>query len=116
MPYSYSIPGHVHRRPSNEVDQSHERANIQELLDRYDRSGRVPTSLPQQLLTRTTADAFPVHATFVDGDGKQETVKAKYLVGADGAHSTVRKHMPSASMEGDAGVRSAYCKLDYRDN
>jgi pentachlorophenol monooxygenase len=37
-----------------------------------------------------TQDADGVTVT-LDGDGGQQTVRARYLVGADGAHSTVRK-------------------------
>lgn len=36
-------------------------------------------------------DAEGVSATLSDGDGALQTVSAKYLVGADGAHSIVRK-------------------------
>ncbi|MEZ4436604.1 MAG: FAD-dependent monooxygenase [bacterium] len=37
------------------------------------------------------ADAFGVVATLRRGDGTSEVLRARYLVGCDGAHSTVRK-------------------------
>jgi 2-polyprenyl-6-methoxyphenol hydroxylase-like FAD-dependent oxidoreductase len=51
-------------------------------------------------LTGFTQDAEGVTATLADGDGDQ-TVRAGYLVGADGAHSTVRKTL-GLTFEGGA--------------
>jgi phenol 2-monooxygenase len=46
-------------------------------------------------LTNTGDAKYPITATFdcVDTDGKTETLKARYVVGCDGASSTVRKSM-----------------------
>lgn len=43
--------------------------------------------------------------------GNLETIKSRFLVGCDGAHSKVRKSMPGAEMNGEAG-RSAWGVLD----
>ncbi|HSL69029.1 MAG TPA: FAD-dependent monooxygenase [Longimicrobiales bacterium] len=48
-----------------------------------------------------TPDADGVRALLRHGDGEEERVRASYLVGCDGAHSTVRKRVDIA-FEGDA--------------
>lgn len=61
---------------------------------------------------------FPIVAE-IDHDGHRRTVRAKYLVGADGAHSAVRQAM-GVRMEGDAkedvwGVVDFVADTDFPD-
>lgn len=68
-------------------------------------------------------DAYPVTATFRrtddSGAGKTETVKARYIVGCDGARSRVRKSM-DIPLEGDSankawGVMDILLTTDFPD-
>ncbi len=64
-------------------------------------------------VTATVERADPGH------EGEQETVRARYLIGCDGAHSTVRKSM-GLSLHGDTanqawGVMSALVVTDFPD-
>ncbi len=78
---------------------------------------QIDESLTQDL------DAFPITATFkrVDeaGAGKTETVKARYIVGGDGARSNVRRSM-DIPLEGDSsnkawGVMDILLNTDFPD-
>jgi 2-polyprenyl-6-methoxyphenol hydroxylase-like FAD-dependent oxidoreductase len=55
---------------------------------------------PVELLT-FTQDSEGANARLRHGDGREETVRAGYIVGADGAHSAVRNTV-GLSLEGDA--------------
>jgi 2-polyprenyl-6-methoxyphenol hydroxylase-like FAD-dependent oxidoreductase len=55
---------------------------------------------PVELLT-FTQDSEGANAQLRGGDGREETVRARYIVGADGAHSVVRKTV-GLSFEGEA--------------
>jgi len=77
----------------------------------------VDSSLTQDL------DAHPITATFERNDeaqsGRIETVKARYVVGTDGARSAVRKEL-SIPLEGDSankawGVMDILCVTDFPD-
>lgn len=76
----------------------------------------VDTSLTQDL------DAHPITATFERNDSsssKVETVRARYVVGTDGARSAVRKGL-SIVLEGDSankawGVMDVLCVTDFPD-
>ena len=77
----------------------------------------VDASLTQDL------DAYPITATFERNDeaqsGKIETVKARFVVGADGARSAVRRGL-SIPLEGDSankawGVMDILCVSDFPD-
>jgi phenol 2-monooxygenase (NADPH) len=77
----------------------------------------VDESLTQDL------DAYPITATFkrVDeaGEGKTETVKARFIVGSDGGRSRVRKSL-GISLEGDSankawGVMDILLNTDFPD-
>ncbi|WP_292954920.1 MULTISPECIES: FAD-dependent monooxygenase [unclassified Neptuniibacter] len=68
-------------------------------------------------------DAYPITATFkrVDdaGEGKTEVVKARYIVGGDGARSNVRRSM-DIPLEGDSankawGVMDILLNTDFPD-
>ena len=50
---------------------------------------------------RADTDDDGVDVTLRHGDGREERVRARYLVGCDGAHSTVRK-LAAIPFEGDA--------------
>jgi 2-polyprenyl-6-methoxyphenol hydroxylase-like FAD-dependent oxidoreductase len=68
------------------------------------------------------ADAFPVTATFTrEGDGEPvtETMRARYVVGCDGARSAVRRSI-GRTLEGDAanqawGVMDVLAVTDFPD-
>jgi 2-polyprenyl-6-methoxyphenol hydroxylase-like FAD-dependent oxidoreductase len=60
----------------------------------------VKVERPVELLT-FEGDAEGVNARLRHGDGREENVRARYVVGADGAHSVVR-HTTGLSFEGDA--------------
>lgn len=70
----------------------------------------------------TTEDAdHPVTATFkkLDADGETETIRARYVVGCDGAHSTVRKSL-GHRLKGDSarqlwGVMDVLAVTDFPD-
>ncbi|ETS87203.1 hypothetical protein PFICI_01031 [Pestalotiopsis fici W106-1] len=49
-----------------------------------------------------TPDAEGVTVVLTSQDGKEETIRAKYVVGADGAHSSVRHAAKSITFDGDA--------------
>lgn len=72
-------------------------------------------------LTRSEHTEFPVTAVFncLDEPGKQETVQAKYVVGCDGARSTVRQSI-SQKLKGEAarqlwGVMDVLVVTDFPD-
>ncbi|KAF2665988.1 putative phenol 2-monooxygenase [Microthyrium microscopicum] len=64
-------------------------------------------------------NARPVTATAIDASGKEVIYKAKYLLGCDGAHSTVRKAL-GYDMIGDTsdavwGVMDIFPRTDFPD-
>lgn len=72
-------------------------------------------------LTRTDDPNYPVTAVFdrLDEPGQQDTVQAKYVVGCDGARSTVRKSM-GHQLKGEAarqlwGVMDVLAVTDFPD-
>ncbi|QXT38231.1 FAD-dependent monooxygenase [Gymnodinialimonas ceratoperidinii] len=72
-------------------------------------------------LTRDDTAEYPVTATFdrLDAPGEQEVVRAKYIVGCDGARSAVRKSLGLA-LKGDAarqlwGVMDVLADTDFPD-
>ncbi|KAI5795003.1 FAD binding domain-containing protein [Geopyxis carbonaria] len=65
---------------------------------------------------------YPVEAVYTDlkNSGERRTVRAKYLVGCDGAHSTVRRSMPGVEMKGENtdvfwGVLDGVVDTDFPD-
>lgn len=77
------------------------------------RSGGAATSSPTHPVTVRLERTDPEHA------GKVETVRARYLVGCDGAHSTVRKSL-GLTMRGDRanqgwGVMDVLAVTDFPD-
>ncbi|WP_432698215.1 FAD-dependent monooxygenase [Marinobacterium sp. YM272] len=94
--------------------------SVTHLLPHYSRKMigmEIDESLTQDL------DAYPITATFerVDeaGAGKTETVKARYIVGADGARSSVRRSM-GIPLQGDSankawGVMDILLNTDFPD-
>jgi 2-polyprenyl-6-methoxyphenol hydroxylase-like FAD-dependent oxidoreductase len=53
--------------------------------------------------------------------GDEQVWSAKYLIGCDGAHSSVRKAMPNITMEGDThdicwSVLDGVIKTDFPDS
>lgn len=64
---------------------------------------------------------FPVEAAYMDHEaGAARTVRAKYVVGCDGAHSAVRRALPGVAMEGESsdvfwGVLDGEVETDFPD-
>ena len=56
------------------------------------------------------ADEFPVSVAMTSLDGQQRVVRTKYLVGTDGAHSTVRRCL-GLPLEGDT-TDHVWCVMD----
>lgn len=71
-------------------------------------------------IDETSGEEYPVAAEYIASDGKKRTVRAKYMVGCDGAHSNVRRSMPGAEMEGESvdvfwGVLDGVIDTDFPD-
>ncbi|QRW20803.1 FAD-binding domain protein [Rhizoctonia solani] len=74
---------------------------------------------PVEMKVTDDGDGYPVTACLQHPDGKKETVKAKYLLGCDGAHSWVRTQL-GIEMVGETsdqvwGVVDAYIDTDFPD-
>ncbi|KAF8754572.1 MATE efflux family protein [Rhizoctonia solani] len=74
---------------------------------------------PVEMKVADDGDDYPVTACLQHPDGKTETVKAKYLLGCDGAHSWVRTQL-GIEMVGETsdqvwGVVDAYIDTDFPD-
>jgi phenol 2-monooxygenase len=69
----------------------------------------------------TDGSPYPVEVSFTDkAKGTTRKIKAKYVVGCDGAHSMVRKVMPGVVMEGEStdanwGVLDGVVDSDFPD-
>jgi phenol 2-monooxygenase (NADPH) len=89
--------------------------------DAAERGVHVQRSLPFSTYSATSDPAEALTVTCNDvKSGKPKTIKTKYLVGCDGAHSKVRKAMPDATMEGEAsrapwGVLDGVISTDFPD-
>lgn len=62
---------------------------------------------------------FPVVAKYLR-ESVEETVRAKYMVGCDGAHSAVRRSIPGVQFEGESvdvfwGVLDGVLETDFPD-
>ena len=73
-------------------------------------------------ISQDTADAeYPVEAVYMDRKNEiAKKVRAKYVVGCDGAHSNVRRSMPGVAMEGETsdafwGVLDGVVETDFPD-
>lgn len=72
-------------------------------------------------LTRTDGRNFPIDATIarLDKPGETETIRAKYIVGCDGARSQVRAELGLALKGGSArqlwGVMDVLCRTNFPD-
>jgi 2-polyprenyl-6-methoxyphenol hydroxylase-like FAD-dependent oxidoreductase len=75
-------------------------AETERVLEEHLEDLGVKVERPVELLT-FEGDAEGVNARLRHEDGRQENVRARYVVGADGAHSVVR-HTTGLSFEGDA--------------
>src|SRR5215213_6333796 len=75
-------------------------AETERVLEKHLESLGAKVERPVELLS-FEGDAEGVSARLRHGDGRQETARVRYLVGADGAHSTVR-HTLGLSFKGDA--------------
>ncbi len=77
---------------------------------------KLSVQIERQLeLTNFTQDANGVTATIKNADGKEEIVKANWLLGCDGAHSTTR-HILGLKFEGEQYEESfatADCYIDW---
>jgi 2-polyprenyl-6-methoxyphenol hydroxylase-like FAD-dependent oxidoreductase len=75
-------------------------AETERVLEEHLEGLGVKVERPVELLT-FTQDSEGANARLSHGDGREETVRARYIVGADGAHSVVRKTV-GLSFEGEA--------------
>jgi len=62
---------------------------------------------------------YPIIAKYKH-DGENKVIRAKYLVGCDGAHSAVRRSMPGTEMEGESvdvfwGVLDGVIETNFPD-
>ncbi|MEL6682050.1 MAG: FAD-dependent monooxygenase, partial [Pseudomonadota bacterium] len=99
------------------TSMEHSVANLRPHYSREFIDLEIDESLTQDL------DAHPITATFkrndVDGAGKVETIKARYMVGCDGGRSPVRKSL-GINLEGDSankawGVMDILLNTDFPD-
>lgn len=82
--------------------------------DLKDRGVQVTRSSPFIEYTSTEDAEAPIQITCGDGSNEsRKSMKAKYLVGCDGARSMVRNSIPHAEMEGDS-TRAPWGVLDGR--
>lgn len=71
-------------------------------------------------IDETPNEEYPVVAKYTTSGGEENVVRAKYMVGCDGAHSNVRRSMPGAEMEGESvdvfwGVLDGVIDTDFPD-
>lgn len=71
-------------------------------------------------IDESPGEEYPVVAKYTRGRGEERVVKARYMVGCDGAHSNVRRSMPGAEMEGESvdvfwGVLDGVIDTDFPD-
>ena len=115
--YVRGIQLHVHQKPVTVVDlddlgaegtqfplplmlpQNNLEAVLDSCLARYDRA--VERSIVATSITQD-ADGVTTILERVDGSGPPETVRSRYVVGCDGAHSTVRHAAAGMRFEGGA--------------
>ncbi|KPI38088.1 Phenol 2-monooxygenase [Cyphellophora attinorum] len=89
--------------------------------DMAERGVFVHRNLPFSTYTTTNDPDAPISVTCTEAkSGKARTLRARYLVGSDGARSNVRKAMPNTSMEGEAsrapwGVLDGVIETDFPD-
>ncbi|KAI1112533.1 FAD binding domain-containing protein [Nemania sp. NC0429] len=65
---------------------------------------------------RIVQDADGVTVTASAQDGGEEEIRAKYVVGADGAHSTVRHAAENLTFDGDAYPQDFICADTYMES
>jgi phenol 2-monooxygenase len=96
---------------------------VEEVLlnDMSQRGIEVSRSSPFVTYTAKSSTAGPLEITYIDHKtGRPATLKSKYLVGCDGAHSKVRKAIPGLVMEGQPskapwGVLDGVIATDFPD-
>lgn len=91
------------------------------LEDMYQRGVEVSRSSPFITYTAGESVTEPIEIAYTSPKtGKPATLKTKYLVGCDGAHSKVRKAIPGLAMEGEPskapwGVLDGVITTDFPD-
>lgn len=91
------------------------------LDDMAERGVLVHRSLPFSTYEYGPKPDSPLAVTCDDAiSGSPKTIKTRYLVGCDGAHSKVRKAMPNVAMEGESsnapwGVLDGVIETDFPD-
>ena len=75
-------------------------SETERVLEKHLEGLGVKVERPSELLT-FTQDSKGVNALLRHGEGREETLRVRYIVGADGAHSVVRK-TAGLSFEGEA--------------
>ena len=91
------------------------------LQDMSERGVEVTRNLPFTDYTSAPNSGCPIVVTCTDTkSGNPKTIKTRYLVGCDGAHSKVRKAMPNITMDGEPskapwGVLDGVIETDFPD-
>ncbi|KAJ5238774.1 hypothetical protein N7468_003393 [Penicillium chermesinum] len=99
MPLS-RVP-HAASSPQGQIERILDRELTRYGVDALERGSKVVNVT----LDKESISSHPVAVTIMDKEGKNRVVKARFVVGADGAHSTVRKTL-GIPMVGDSSNTS----------
>ncbi|KAL2127740.1 hypothetical protein VTI74DRAFT_10247 [Chaetomium olivicolor] len=94
------------------ISQVETESFLDECLAKYDLSVERPVTA-----TSIVQDSAGVTTTLELQDGKTETIRSKYVVGCDGAHSVVRHSSPHMTFDGDVYPQDfILCDVQLRDS